>query len=182
MGVADLTVWLVRHGATAYTEAGRFNGRTDISLSKTGRDQARALRGRLALGPDALIWSSPSLRAVETARLAAGEPIRDDRLQEIDFGALEGMTWEECSPEIRERLLSFEDFSAPGGEAVAELRRRVHGFLTDLPPGPHCLFTHGGVIRLLLRKRHLDRRVGPGEVVVLPLATGTSGGHNSLKL
>jgi probable phosphoglycerate mutase len=94
------------------------------------------------------VVSSPSIRAVETARLAYGEPRRDARLRELDFGDLEGFTWTECSAEMRERLTDFEAFAAPHGETVPQLAERVTAALADLPSGRHLVVTHGGVIRL----------------------------------
>src|SRR5579863_10615832 len=38
---------VVRHGATAWSTAGRHTGRTDVPLDARGEGQARALAGRL---------------------------------------------------------------------------------------------------------------------------------------
>lgn len=165
-----MTVWLVRHGATDWSDAGRFTGLADIPLNAAGREQAAGLRPVLEpLAPTA-VWSSPSGRAVETARLALGEPRIDPRLSELDFGDLEGATWDECSPEQQAGLLAFDGFVAPNGGSVAELEARLHDFLAGLAPGHHVVFTHGGVIRTLLRARGEDRPVAPGEVVRLALS------------
>jgi len=158
-------LWLVRHGATAWSEAGRLTGWTDVPLSPAGREQARALGRRLAARSFDGVWTSDLTRAAETAGLAWGEAIPDRRLREVDFGALEGMRWEELSAEDRERLIAFEGL--PGGERVADLRRRVRGFLDALGGGRHLVFTHGGVIRLLLRERGCDRAIPPASVTVV---------------
>ena len=160
-----MNLWLVRHGATDWSDAGRFNGRTDVPLNERGRRQAGALRGELGRGSFAGLWSSDSARAIETATLAVGAAAVDDRLAELDFGTLEGKTWSECTPEVQQELVDFDRFAAPEGESVAALRGRVHAFLADLPEGDHVLFTHGGVIRLLLRATSGDRRVAPGQLV-----------------
>ena len=60
-------VWLVRHGETEWARLGRHTGRTDIPLTATGREQARAL-GRALAGHDfGLVMTSPLSRASDTA-------------------------------------------------------------------------------------------------------------------
>ena len=141
-------IWLVRHGSTDWSEQGRFTGWADLPLNAEGRRQAESLGARMDRG-DAVIWSSDLRRAVETATLAFGPPRADPRVREIDFGRLEGLTWEECDDRTRAELLAFEGFRAPGGESVADLRRRARSFLQELPRGRHVVVTHGGVIRAL---------------------------------
>lgn len=158
MGLAALVatmkqeLFLVRHGETTWNEQGRFCGRSDPPLTDRGRHQATALRA--LIGDEAFdrVISSPSLRAVETARLAYGEPTVDDRVCEIDFGVLEGRTWAECSTDVQERLLDYDGFEAPGGESVRQLGQRVLAALHDLGPGRHLIVSHGGVIRFLTGK------------------------------
>lgn len=165
----SVRLWLVRHGATDWTEAGRFNGWTDVPLNDRGRAQARALGPLLPRADLARVWSSDLVRTTETACLALGGSIPDARLRELDFGSLEGRRWEELESATQEALLRFETFRAPGGESVADLLRRVTAWIDALPPGEHVLFTHGGVIRALLRRSGRDERVRPGEVVHLYL-------------
>jgi len=160
---------LVRHGATDWSDAGRLNGWTDVPLNERGRIQARTLARRLAGRDLAGVWSSDLFRATETAYLAVTEATPDHRLRELDFGSLEGSRWEECPSALRQALSVFDGFQAPGGESVKELRSRVLEFVGGLQgEGSHLLFTHGGVIRVLLHEIGADRRVHPGEVVQLP--------------
>lgn len=160
-------LWLVRHGATEWSEAGRLSGWTDVPLSPGGREQARRLGSRLAERAFDGVWSSDLGRAVETARLARGGARLDARLRELDFGELEGRLWDELPAEARRALLTFAEDGPPGGERVADLRKRVHAWLADLGGGRHLVFTHGGVIRLLLRDRGCERAVAPGSVALL---------------
>ena len=64
-------------------------------------------------------------------------------------------------------LARFEGFAAPGGESFAELRARVLGFLDGLGSGRHLVFTHGGVVRLLLREVGEDTFVPTGTLLVV---------------
>jgi probable phosphoglycerate mutase len=161
----SVRLWLVRHGATDWSDAGLLNGWTDVPLNERGRLQARSLAERLAGREFAGVWSSDLLRAKDTARLGVGEHKPDRRLRELDFGWLEGRRWEEWPAEVRDALSAFDGFCAPGGESVGELRRRLREFVGALRDGEHLVFTHGGVIRLLLRHEGRDRHVLPGELV-----------------
>lgn len=148
-----MTLWLVRHGRTAWNAERRYQGWADIPLDRVGRRQARRLRPALGLERFDGVWSSDLQRACQTALLAYGEAVTDPRLREIDFGDIEGLTWEDLDEETRAGLLAFEDFTAPGGEAYQRFRGRVIEFVDALPPGNHLVFTHGGVLRLLARDR-----------------------------
>ena len=161
------TLWLVRHAETDWSGTGRLCGWTDVPLNARGRDQARALAWTLAGCRFTAAWSSDLQRAVETARLSYGNPTTDPRLRELHFGALEGLQWADLAPSIQEAMLSFDDFAAPDGEAVDALRQRVLAFVTELPPGDHLVFTHGGVMRLLLRQAGSDQSIEPCGVAVL---------------
>ena len=142
-------LWLVRHGQTDWNRDRRLQGRTPVPLNQVGRQEAAALRSVLRDHSFVEAWSSPATRSVVTAQLAYGEAIVDSRLDEFDFGDLEGMTWIELSSEVKEALLEFDGYAAPGGESVADFRHRIEDFVTGLPDGRHLIFTHGGVIRVL---------------------------------
>lgn len=160
-------LYLVRHGATDWSDAGRINGHTDVRLNERGRAQARLLQERLSRIRFDGVWSSDLRRAVETADIALGGATESGRLRELDFGGFEGKMWSEISPALQRRLVGFSGFSAPRGESVASLFNRVNDFLEGLAPGCHLLFTHGGVIRALLRATSTDQVVSPGDMVVI---------------
>ena len=94
------TTVLLRHGDTQLSPEHRFCGRFDLPLSANGARQAKAAAGRLASGaPIDAVVSSPLLRAVATAAIAAGElgltTVFDDDLGETSFGDWVGFTLEE---------------------------------------------------------------------------------------
>ena len=165
-------MWLVRHGETTYSATKRVAGWSNPPLTDNGRQQAEALRSVIDGRQFAGVWSSDLDRAVESARLAYGEPRADKRLRECHFGALEGCTYEEADSTYREVFHEFRDFHAPEGESHDELRARVLGFLDSLEPGRHLLFVHGGVIRVLTQDLGVDRFIPTGSLLGLDWGAG----------
>jgi len=162
-----MTLWLVRHGDTEWSEHGRLCGWADPPLRPAGIEQAARLGPKLRHRPFEGAWSSDLERASEFARLCFGKVRLDARLRELDFGDLEGKTWDEFDVETQEALMRFEGFTAPGGESVETLWARVLGFLADMGAGSQLIFTHGGVIRLLQALSGSGQPPRPGEMVVL---------------
>ena len=146
---------LIRHGATAWNEAGRIQGHADVALSERGR---RALSG---LGPptslDGAAWvSSPLRRATETARLlGAGTVTTEPRLIEMDWGAWEGRTLAELRAELGPAMRDNEDrgldFMPEVGESPRDVQARLGPWLREVGAAkrPAVAVTHKGVIRAL---------------------------------
>jgi len=91
----DTQIWLVRHGETEWNVAGRFQGCKDIPLTDEGFNQAKSLKSRFEHGFDS-IYTSPLTRAMQTAQVICEddnmEPIIENGIREVDFGAWEGLT------------------------------------------------------------------------------------------
>ncbi|MBM7503831.1 histidine phosphatase family protein [Agromyces aurantiacus] len=86
---------LIRHGQTDWNLRGLMQGRTDIPLNLTGRQQARAAATGIDRARWDLVVSSTLGRARETAAILAAEldlPVAGayDDLVEQDFGVAEG--------------------------------------------------------------------------------------------
>lgn len=162
----SVRLWLVRHGSTEWSEAGRFNGWTDIPLTERGKTEAGALAW-LAPRSWAGVWTSDLVRARSTAGLAGLDAVPDRRLREIDFGIVDGKTWDELDLETRDALVDFDGFAPSGGESTVELLARLEEFLSGLGSGDHLAFTHGGAIRALVRTTCTDHHPPPGDVTIL---------------
>ena len=153
---------LVRHAETDEAMRGRCYGRLDVGLSKEGRRQARALGAALEAQSLAAVYSSPLVRALDTARAIAAphghEPRTVDELREIDFGALEGLAYDEIRDErpelFREWMARPTSVRFPGGEAFADLRARVLPAIAEIRRRHEgevvALVAHGGVVRVTL--------------------------------
>jgi probable phosphoglycerate mutase len=155
---------MARHAETAWTRI-RYSGSVDLPLSDAGREQARALGLRIArsglLGaPGAGIVSSPMRRAFETADAVAGLvglPVRaDERWREVDFGLLEGLTFEEAQagwPDLAVRLGRGDvAIDWPNGEPWQHLCARTAAAWRELSNlgGPVLVVSHGMAIRSAL--------------------------------
>jgi broad specificity phosphatase PhoE/ribonuclease HI len=130
--VVTTVTHLLRHGQTEHTPERRFSGRNDLPLSRIGRAEAQAAAERArALGIEVLV-ASPLRRTRETAELVAAAldlPVEfDEDLVELDFGDLEGLTFEEATakhPLAARRMMSDVSVAAPRGESVADVAARV---------------------------------------------------------
>src|ERR1700730_7568103 len=99
---------LVRHGETVGNSSIRYHGRTDVALSDLGRRQMRAARQWLAARDGARglapVFTSPLVRAAESARIIAGDDTAAFVIEdfvEVDFGLFEGLTAEEIAERYR---------------------------------------------------------------------------------
>lgn len=156
----SVTVRLVRHAESQGNRQRRLVGWLDLPLSERGLEQAAALREALGhLRPERL-WSSDLQRAVETARIAFGEPVQVASLREMDFGSLDGLSFDSIPVEHLGPLMQFGDFRPPGGESSAAFRSRIYAFFDGLPPGEHVVVAHGGVLRVVGELLGLKRFAG----------------------
>ena len=127
---------LVRHGETEWNRTGRYQGQSDIELNTTGLWQAERLRDRLAGQKIDAIYSSDLRRALCTARIIASRHdlavIPCQELREIDFGKIEGMTFNEIQRHYPAWSGMSSDLSIPGGESLSQLASRVELFISKV--------------------------------------------------
>jgi len=127
-------ILLIRHGETEWNRIHRFHGRSDEPLSQKGRDEAHALALALKDEPLTAIYSSPLIRARETAHhikaFHPSVPFFEERgLIEMDFGAFEGMEaarWVEEYPDFYEIWMKTPaSVTMPDGESLADVQKRA---------------------------------------------------------
>lgn len=153
---------LVRHAQVSDEALGRCYGRLDFDLSEAGQTQCRRLAVALAGSPVAAVVSSPRGRAHLTAAAIAephGLPVLVvDDLRELDFGELEGESYDEIAasrPELyRQWMADPTAVRFPGGEAYSNLEARVGETVYRLRRTYHgrtvIAITHAGAIRAVL--------------------------------
>ena len=156
-------IWLIRHGETEWSQAGRHTGRTDIPLTEAGEEQAQAAGRALTDVFPALVLCSPLIRARRTAEIAGLTPDAfEDDLMEWDYGAWEGLTTAEIrilrgDPRWRVWDEPIPPGTAPGstpGEQLSDVRVRVDRVIARCTPvleaGRECvLVAHGHLLRIL---------------------------------
>jgi broad specificity phosphatase PhoE len=144
------TVYLGRHGETAWTMTGQHTGRTDLPLTERGEGDARRLGERLLGLTFAKVFTSPLRRAVRTCELAGfGLPQVDDDLVEWDYGEYEGRRSADIRAEQPEWQL-FRD-GCPGGESPEQVAARADRIVRRVRAvaGDVLLFSSGHFLRML---------------------------------
>lgn len=143
-------LFLIRHGPTDMP--GHLCGRTDAGLAANV-----TFPQKFALGRVTSIWTSPAVRARDTAKgLWPGRNCRHDaRLWEQDFGDWDGLAYADV-PDMGELSgNALADLAAPGGESfrdvVTRVRPAIRAAADDaLATGPVAIVAHAGVIRAAL--------------------------------
>lgn len=153
---------LIRHAQPAQEARGRCYGRLDIGLSARGHRRAQLIARTLERIPLAAVYSSPAARALETAApLAAARhlsPLVDDALRELDFGALEGKSYDEIQaahPDLyRAWMQTPTRVHFPGGESYLQLHTRALEAMETIRSrhrgAQAAIVSHGGILRAML--------------------------------
>jgi broad specificity phosphatase PhoE len=153
------TIFLARHGESDWNAANRFQGHSDRPLTDLGRRQAEALADAVGQEKVAAIYSSPLIRALETARIVGARTglrvLEDADLREVDTGSWSGLSRQEVQerfPEGFERWVSggagWED--GESYEEMAERTLRAVRRIAEAHPGGRVLVvSHGGPIRAI---------------------------------
>jgi broad specificity phosphatase PhoE len=145
------SVYLVRHGETAWSLTGQHTGLTDLPLTEQGERNARRLGVRLAGLVFEKVLSSPLQRARRTCELAGfGSAVGLDRnLVEWNYGDYEGLR----TPEIlatRPHWQLFRD-GCPDGETPEQIGSRADEVVNRLHAvnGNVLIFSSGHFLRVL---------------------------------
>lgn len=155
-------IYLVRHGQTVWNEEGKLCGSSDIPLSEEGLMQAQKVAERMKSISLSAVYSSPLLRARQTAEAIAiphNLPVLvEPDLREIDYGNWEGLKVSEAMEKFPElERLRREDpmkFVAPNGEPMKNFAERVIAAVQKIaakhPNETVCLVAHQTVNRFIL--------------------------------
>ncbi len=156
------SIYLVRHGQTAWNKEEIFRGRTDVPLDETGLKQAE-LVGEYFKGMEIHgIYSSPLSRAFQTAQKIAQfhnlkvQPL--DGITDMSFGDWEGRPHQEIrekeSKTYRQWVEEPHLVRLPGGEGLDEVRARAMAALGDVirknPGKTLVLVSHRVICKVLI--------------------------------
>ena len=148
-----MLLYIVRHGETDWNKAGKVQGRTDIPLNERGRYLAEATAEGMKDVRIDFCYTSPLIRAKETAQIILGEreiPLVEEKRGEItDPGS-----------EAFQRFFTDTENYVPseGAESISELYERTGCFLSeiadreDLKDSHILISTHGAAMTALLNR------------------------------
>ena len=152
-----MKLYIIRHGQTDWNIAKKIQGRQDIPLNERGRYQAGCLKKAMENRPVTAVFTSPQIRAMETAKavaLSSGSaviPVKD--LMEINYGSWEGKTEEELLQEDRALYEAWWSHPAetapPGGESISQVNERCQKAWKEIKPqltGDAAIVAHGGLL------------------------------------
>ncbi len=154
-------IYLIRHGESEGNKEKRFRGREDFPLSEAGKEQVRNLGIALKDSGIQLIYSSPLIRAYDTARAVAettgAKIITEPDFRSIALGEWEGKTKEEIEKlypeEFRIWLSNPEKLRMPGFEPIPSLRRRamraLNRVVRENPGKTIAVVSHTAVLKVI---------------------------------
>lgn len=156
-----MKIFLIRHGQTTGDVEDRYGGTYDDHLTEEGRKQAAQLGEKLVNLGIEKIFSSPLIRAQETAsilnsKLDAPVVTIEDMRERNHYGVLSGMIKAEARekyPEIVE-LVKDKFKTVEGGEGYEDFGKRVTAAFQKISNSDHetiAIISHGGAIRYIFR-------------------------------
>jgi probable phosphoglycerate mutase len=166
------TVYLARHGETAWSISGQHTGLSDLPLTERGERNARRLGERLKGLTFTKVLTSPLQRAARTCELAGFGRVSlvEPDLLEWNYGDYEGRRTDEIHAERPEWQL-FRD-GCPRGETPEQVGGRADHVLWQIRvvQGDVLLFSSGHFLRVLAA-RWLGLEPGAGRFFLLSTAS-----------
>ena len=177
---------LIRHGQSLWNAENRFTGWVDIELSEKGMNEAKSAGEKLSKIEFDAVYASGLVRAQRTAEIIldinhswSGEVIHDSRLNERNYGELQGRNKQECREEFGEEQVkiwrrSYEG-TPPGGESLRMTSERTlpclfEQIVPNLESGKTVLVAaHGNSLRSIVME---IEGLGPEEIVKREIPTG----------
>ena len=167
-----MLIYVLRHGITQWNKLKKVQGAMDIPLAPEGIELAKRTGEALKDVPFNICFTSPLARARQTAHYVLGNRqipvIEDKRIQEIDFGVLEGSRFKDEQGKIisHEMEIFFEEpqkFERPqNGENISDILKRTREFWVEKTTDPALadktilVSSHGCAVRALLQNVYQD--------------------------
>lgn len=160
-GVTNRIV-LIRHGEPEASARGKCYGKLDVGLSENGKRQIEQTALFLERFDFAAVYSSPRVRATESAEIIAEKSglivETHEDFAEIDFGDFEGLEYSEVErrfPEIYKQWMNQPtSVEFPNGESFALMQTRVLRAANELKlrhaNETFAVVSHGGANRIVL--------------------------------
>jgi broad specificity phosphatase PhoE len=157
-----MKIYLIRHGQTTGDIEDRYGGDYDDHLTDLGKQQAKELAEKLVGKGIEKVFTSPRIRAQETAEILKTkfgtevETIENIR-ERNHYGVLTGLTKSEAKekyPKEVERVKSYLT-AATGGEEYEPFKARVSKTFKEIASKSFsvvAVISHGGPIRMFFRE------------------------------
>ncbi len=156
-------IYIVRHGQTDSNVRSTYLGHTDIELNSCGIRQAEKLAEKLSGVKFDALYTSPLLRAVQTAeQIAKGQNglfmTMNYGLIERDYGDWDNLTYDEIlsqnPSECQKWLENWIEYQVPNGESARQVHERVSQTMDKIiaqnPDSKILIVSHLGVIRHMI--------------------------------
>ncbi len=135
-----LKLVVIRHAESEWNPIGRYQGLLDPDLTERGIEQAKRLAQALRQENISVLFASPLKRTFKTAKIIGEtlglEPIKEDRIIEINHGVWSGMFVEEVKEKFPKDfemwLKEPHKVKFPRGESLRDVLDRVKDFLSDI--------------------------------------------------
>jgi len=156
------SIYLVRHGQTAWNKEEIFRGRTDVPLNEIGMREAELAGEYLKDKEIHVIYSSPLSRAWQTAqKIAQFHSLEVQPLEgiiDMSFGNWEGQSHRDIQKNDKETYRQWVEtphlVRLPGGESLDDVRMRAMAALDEViqkhPGKSLVLVTHRVVNKVLI--------------------------------
>lgn len=169
-----MKLYVLRHGKTSWNALRKVQGAADIPLAQEGIVLAEKVGENLKDVPFDICFTSPLSRARQTAELVLGRRaeqipvIPDKRIQEIDFGILEGTQFKDEKGNVTSREMEVffkepQNFPRPeNGENISDILKRTREFWEEKINDPSLqdktvlIASHGCAVRALLQNIYQD--------------------------
>ncbi|AOR24701.1 histidine phosphatase family protein [Clostridium taeniosporum] len=158
-----MTLFLTRHGETEWNIDRKLQGSQDSPLTERGLRQARSLRDRLKNEKIDVIYSSPTKRALDTAKIIAeanNTPIVTcDEFKEIGFGEYEGKYIKDLpiigeNNFLEEMFCGNHEIKGTNGETLLDVKNRSFKMLESILEKESdkniLIVTHGMALKVIM--------------------------------
>lgn len=167
-----MLIYIVRHGLTEWNKLKKLQGAADVPLAKEGILLAEKTGEALKDVKFDICFTSPLSRARQTAECVLGDRnvpiIPDKRIQEINFGDLEGGCVRDAEgnyidPQVETFFRDPVNFKRPeNGEDIFDVIARTKDFWKEKTSDPSLadktvlVASHGCAVRALLQNIYHD--------------------------
>ena len=162
----QITLVLIRHGATKANNEHRYLGKTDEELSKEGETKLLEYKKMCFFPKVDFLFSSPMKRCIQTAEILYPESklVEIEEWKEIDFGIFEGKNYLELQRDKRYQEWIDSNGTLPFSEGesreefISRCDKGFRSMIGKLKPTKEeehktvGIIVHGGTIMALLSK------------------------------